>query len=259
MRLALVVEYEGTAFHGFQYQIDAPSIQEELEKAIEAVTGERPRVRGAGRTDAGVHAIGQVVAFDTASRLPPETLVRALNAHLPEDIGVREGHIVPSDFDPRRHALSRQYRYTMVNRRTRSPLLRRTACLIREPLDVQAMDKASQAFVGKHDFARFATGVEDPSTSTIRHMYRAAVSKEGEVIRFDIEGSSFLTRQVRRMAGALVDVGRGELSAAELAGMIDLTETDRVAQALSPHGLCLMAVKYDAFPTNTGDDDGNEH
>ena len=259
MRLALVVEYEGTAFHGFQYQIDAPSIQEELEKAIEAVTAEKPRVKGAGRTDAGVHAIGQVVAFDTASRLPPETLVKALNAHLPDDIGVREGHRVTSDFDPRRNALSRQYRYTIVNRRTRSPLLRRTACLIREPLDVHEMDRASQAFVGKHDFARFATGMQDPSASTIRYMYRAAVRKEGEVIRFDIEGSSFLPRQVRRMAGALVDVGRGELSAAELAGMMDLKETDRVAQALSPQGLCLMAVKYDDFPTNTGDDDGIEH
>ncbi len=259
MRLALVVEYEGTAFHGFQYQINALSIQEELEKAIEAVTGEKPRVRGAGRTDAGVHALGQVVAFDTASQLPPETLVGALNAHLPDDIGVRQGHRVASDFDPRRHALSRHYRYSMVNRRTRSPLLRRTACLIREPLDVDEMDRASQAFVGKHDFARFATGVVDPSASTIRHMYRAAVSKEGEVIRFDIEGSSFLRRQVRRMAGALVDVGRGELSAVELVGMIDLKETNRVAQALSPQGLCLMAVKYDDFPTNTGGDDGNEH
>jgi tRNA pseudouridine38-40 synthase len=128
-----------------------------------------------------------------------------------------------------------------------------------EPLDVHEMDRASQAFVGKHDFARFAARVEDPLASTIRHMYRAAVSKEGEVIRFDIEGSSFLPRQVRRMAGALVDVGRGRLSAAELAGMIDLKETDRAAQALSPHGLCLMAVKYEDFPTNTGDDDGNEH
>ena len=256
MRLALVVEYEGTAYHGFQFQVNACSIQEEIEKAIQRVTGERLRVKGAGRTDAGVHAIGQVVAFDTESAHPPSTVVNALNAHLPDYIGVRAAYRVRSDFDPRRDAASRTYRYTIVNGPTPSPLLRRTAHHVRDRLNVPRMHEASQHFVGLHDFARFATTLGGPERTTCRSIYEAAVTREGDIVTFDVKGNSFLPRQVRRMAGALVAVGRGEVSTNELAIMIDGGETDKVAHSLPPNGLCLTAVAYDDFPPDAGGDYG---
>ena len=256
MRLALVVEYEGTAYHGFQYQNNARSIQEEIEEAIQRVTGERLRVKGAGRTDSGVHASAQVVAFDTESPHSPSTVLSALNAHLPDDIGVRAAYRVSGDFDPRRDAISRTYRYTIVNGPTLSPLLRRTAHHVRGRLEVRRMDEASQQFVGLHDFARFATTLDEPERSTCRSVYEAAVTRKSDIVTFDVKGSSFLPRQVRRMAGALVDVGRGEVSTDELAIMIEGGEIDKVAHSLPPQGLCLTAVEYDDFPPNAGGDDG---
>ena len=256
MRLALVIEYEGTAYHGFQYQINACSIQEEIEEAIQRVTGERLRVRGAGRTDSGVHATAQVVAFDTESSHPPSTVLNALNAHLPDDIGVRAAYRVRGDFDPRRDAVSRTYRYTIVNGPTPSPLLRRTAHHVRDRLEVRRMDEASRQFVGLHNFARFATTLDERERSTCRSIYETAVRREGDIITFDVKGSSFLPRQVRRMAGALVDVGRGEVSTTELAIMIDGGEVDKVAHSLPPNGLCLTAVEYNDFPPDAGGDDG---
>ena len=256
MRLALVVEYDGTAYHGFQHQVNALSIQEEIEEAIKRITGERLRVKGAGRTDAGVHAMGQVVTFDTESSHPPSTVVSALNAHLPESIGVRAAYRVRGDFDPRRNAVGRRYRYTIVNAPTPSPLLKRTAHHVKQCLNVQMMNEASKQFVGLHDFARFATTQDQPERSTYRRIYETAVTKEGDIVTFDIRGSSFLPRQVRRMVGALVDVGRGEVSTNELAIMIDGGETDKVTRSLPPNGLCLMAVEYDDFPPDDGGNDG---
>ena len=197
MRLALVVEYEGTAYHGFQYQVNACSIQEEIEEAIQRVTGERLRVRGAGRTDAGVHAMGQVVAFDTGSSHPPSIMVSALNAHLPDDIGVRAAYRVRNDFDPRRDAISRTYRYTILNGPSPSPLLRRTAHHVRGRLDVGRMDEASQQFVGTHDFARFATTLDEAERSTYRRIYETAVTRKRDIVAFEVKGSSFLPLRAR--------------------------------------------------------------
>ena len=142
MRLALMVEYDGTDYHGFQYQVNARSIQEELEKAIHRFTGERVRVKGAGRTDAGVHAKGQVVAFDTCSEHPEEVFLRALNHYLPCDIVVRKVCSVPGSFDPRRMATSRRYSFTIDNGPVRSPLTRRTSHHVPTPLDIGRMRRA---------------------------------------------------------------------------------------------------------------------
>lgn len=259
MRLALIVEYEGTDYHGFQYQASDPSIQEELEKSIERVTGERVRVKGAGRTDAAVHARGQVVAFDTASRHSPDTFVRALNAHLPEQIAVRAAYRVGERFDPRREALSRRYRYTIVNSRTPSPLARRTACLVRQPLNVSRMRNAARLLIGTHDFASFSGPLGDGARTTVRRIYDASVRRAGEVVTFDVEGSSFLPHQVRRMAGSLVDVGRGKLSLDEFRLMVDRGPGAVVAPSLPPEGLCLMEVTYANFPPRVGDVNGIEH
>ena len=248
MRLALTIEYEGTRYHGFQIQVDAPSIQAELEQAIERLTGERVRVKGAGRTDAGVHAEAQVVAFDTASAHSTDTFVSALNHYLPSDIAVREAHNVKPDFDPRREARSRTYRYSILNRRTPSPMARRFTCHIRETLDVERMREAASLFLGEHDFRRFAAPLPADRTSSVRAVYNASVEQSGSAIAIGVVGNAFLQHQVRRMAGALVDVGRGKLSADDLQAMIDNEQTDKVAHSLPAQGLCLVRVEYADYP-----------
>ena len=258
MRLALVVEYDGANYHGFQYQENARSIQEELERAIGKLTGEGVRIAAAGRTDAGVHARGQVVAFDTESDHPVDTFVRALNFHLPQEVAVRAGYRVGARFDPRRDARSRWYRYTIVNSRTRAPLLRRTACLVEDALDEEAMQEAAGLLIGTHDFACFAGAPEGEDASTVREIYRSCVSRDGEMVRYDVEGGSFLPRQVRRTAGALADVGRGRLMIERFARLLDGECSDAIAQALPAHGLCLMRVSYADFPP-VEMSNGNEH
>ena len=248
MRLALTIEYEGTRYHGFQIQVDAPSIQAELEQAIERLTGERVRVKGAGRTDAGVHAEAQVVAFDTASAHSTDTFVSALNHYLPSDIAVREAYIVKPDFDPRREARSRTYRYSILNRRTPSPMARRFTCHIRETLDLERMREAASLFLGAHDFRRFAAPLQADRTSSVRAIYNTSVEQSGSAIAIGVVGNAFLQHQVRRMAGALVDVGRGKLSADDLQAMIDNEQTDKVAHSLPAQGLCLVRVEYADYP-----------
>ena len=277
MRLALTIEYEGTRYRGFQYQVDAPSIQGELELAIVRLTGERARVRGAGRTDAGVHAEAQVATFDTASKHPTATVVSALNHYLPPDIAVKAAHVVRPDFDARRDARRRIYRYTILNGATPSPLARRFACHIRHRLDVERMREAASVFVGEHDFRRFAAPLQDGKTNSVRAIHSAVVSggswrsavgggssmpytsgaRMDETLVFEVAGNAFLQRQVRRMAGALVDIGRGRLSTNDLQAMLDGGQTDKVAHSLPAHGLCLVGVEYADYPprmARTGSD-----
>jgi tRNA pseudouridine38-40 synthase len=255
MRLALIVEYEGTCYRGFQFQSNAPSVQEELERAIARFTGEASRVKGAGRTDAGVHAKGQVVAFDTNAAHSPQTFVRALNFYLPDDIAVKRAFQTHGDFDPRRMARSRRYRYTIDCGTTPSPLSRRTAYHVGEPLNVRRMRVTAQHLVGKHDFARFAGPLKVPNSGTVREIYEAKVRQHRDIINFEVEGSSFLPHQVRRMAGALVDVGRGSLTPTDFKSMIAGGPGDAVAHSLPPQGLCLMEVTYAEFPPKIGESD----
>ena len=252
MRVALVVEYEGTNYHGFQCQANVPSIQEELESAIASLTGEKVRVNGAGRTDAGVHAKGQVVAFDTVSEHPPETFVRALNFYLPEEIAVTAAYEVDQGFDPRRDALSRKYRYTILNSSTPSPLMRLTTCLVDGGLDVGKIQEAAKLLVGRHDFARFAGPVDGNGASTVRRMFDARVERNGDTLAFDFEANAFLPHQVRRMAGSLVDVGRGKISLDEFRQIIDGGNGAAIAHSMPPQGLCLVAVTYAGFPPQNG-------
>ena len=253
MRLALIVEYDGTGYSGFQYQRDSRTIQEQLENSIKALTGEAVRVGAAGRTDAGVHALGQVVAFDTRSTHSPATVLRAMNHRLPDDIAVKAAYQVPEGFDPRRDALSRLYRYTVATGPVRSPLMRLTTTLVRERLDVNRMERAARLYEGVHDFARFGGPLADPGASTVREVHGARVERKGATIVFEVAGTAFLPHQVRRMAGALVDVGRGALSTEEIKQMIDGNESDAVSRSLPPQGLCLVEVKYADFPPMTGD------
>ena len=245
MRLALTIEYEGTRYRGFQYQVNAPSIQEELEQAINRLTGERVRVNGAGRTDAGVHAQGQVIAFDTESAHTTATFVSAMNHYLPQDIAVRKAYIVDPSFDPRRHARSRTYRYSILNSRTPSPLARRFTCHIRETLNVRRMQCAAKLFIGMHDFRNFAAPLPEGKSNSVRAVHDASVLQSDNAIEIWVTGNAFLQHQVRRMAGALVDIGRGKLRDADLQAMIDNRQTEKVAHSLPAHGLCLVRVEYD--------------
>lgn len=242
-KIALVVGYEGTRYHGFQIQGDVPTIQGEIERALSRLTGERIRIASASRTDVGVHAKGQVVAFGTNSNLPLKTLVRALNHYLAQDIAVSKAFRVSDDFDARRDALSREYCYCLLNSPTPCPLLRRSTYFVPRPLDIEAMNEACQVLLGSHDFAPFASSL-DGRRSTVRIVYRAEVVREGDVVTFHMVANSFLPHQVRNTMGALLKMGLGK-SDVETFCQIAGSKTPGVAgPALPPHGLCLMKVNY---------------
>ena len=254
MRLALIVEYDGTEYSGFQYQKNARTVQEEIEKAIQSLTGEAVRIKAAGRTDAGVHAMGQVVAFDTDATYDPGTVMRALNARLPQDIAVRSSRRTKPEFDPRRDATRRLYRYTMLVSDTRSPLMRRTAHRVRQQPDLDSMRAAAAHMEGVHDFANFGGALEDPEASTVRRVDRIDLESDGPPWRvtIDVEGNAFLPHQVRRMAGALVDVGTGRLTVNDGKKQISLAGDAPPARALPPQGLCLIRVNYPSPPGEKG-------
>ena len=253
MRLALIVEYDGTEYHGFQYQDRVPTIQEQIERAVCRFTGEKVRIKGAGRTDAGVHAEAQVVAFDTDSDRAPKRFERALNHYLPEDISVRSAYRVGERFDPRRDALTRRYRYSIIRREVRSPLRRRWAHLVREQLDIVAMQKAVRLFLGTHDFAGFSAPPGNAEAGTVRRIVDSVLRRCGDLVTFDVEGNAFLPHQVRRMAGALVDLGRNRMTIDEMKGILDRRPDCGVAHSLPPHGLCLVGVTYPSFPPQNGE------
>jgi len=244
MKLALVVEYDGTNYKGFQYQSDFPTIQEEIEKAINNFTGESLRVSGAGRTDAGVHALGQVVSFETVTNHSTDRIVNALNFYLPSDIAVKKARVVDEEFDPRRCAISRKYRYTIVSSLTRSPLRRRTSFVLTGAmeLDLRAMESCIELLKGVHDFSRFAGKIEN-GKSTYREIYEASIDFDGDQMVFEFEGSSFLPHQVRRMVGALVDVGKGALLDKQFREMLRGSLGGH-SRCLPAEGLCLIAVNY---------------
>ena len=248
MRLAMIVEYDGQGYSGFQYQKNAPSVQQQIEKAIESLTAQTVRIKAAGRTDAGVHALGQVVAFDTNAGYPPFTFLNALNARLPQDIAVREAYRVRPDFDPRRDAISRLYRYTLLVSKVRSPLWRCSSHRVNPPPDLDSMREAASLMVGTHDFANFGGPLEDTGASTVRRIYGIDLKADGAFIQVEIEGNAFLPRQVRRMVGALTDVGAGKLTTEDIRKQISRAEDAPVARSLPPQGLCLVSVKYADFP-----------
>jgi len=242
-KIALIMEYDGTRYHGFQIQASAPTIQGETECALRKITGERVRISSASRTDRGVHAKGQMVAFRTASLLSPETFLRALNHYLPEDIGVRHAFWVRDDFDVRRDASSREYCYCILNSATASPLLRRSAHFMPRPLDIEAMNNTCQALLGTHDFAPFASSLNG-MRNTVRTVYRAEVVREGDLVTFHMVANSFLPHQVRNTIGALMKVGLGK---SDLAAFDEILRSRRLSiagPALPPHGLYLLKVNY---------------
>jgi tRNA pseudouridine38-40 synthase len=217
-------------------------VQGVLEGALEQITNQKVSVIGAGRTDAGVHARGQVIAFDVEWRYGLDVLERALNATLPEDVAVRDLAPVGGDFHPRYSARSRTYEYTIYNRPLRSPLARRTAWHVPMPLDVAAMAQATQAIVGEHDFAAF--GRPPKGENTIRCVMRAGWRVDGPLVLFEIEANAFLYRMVRHLVSALKKVGEGAWTVEDFAEVLRSRDRARVKGTAPAHGLCLIEVSY---------------
>ena len=242
-RLLAIVEYDGTDFEGFQIQARRRTVQGELEKTLHKITGDKIRVIGAGRTDTGVHAQGLGVHWDTSWDRPLKDLHRALNAVLPTDIAIHKLIEVPSDFSARYSAKSRTYRYTIFNQAIRSPLAERYALVVAEPLDEQAMNKAAQVLIGTHDFGAFGTPPNDDAERTVRDMYCAIVWREGDRVFIELEANAFLYRMVRRIVGTLLKVGKATMSLEEFREVLE--NKRRAGDAVKPHGLSLLKVKYD--------------
>ena len=242
MRVRAVVAYDGTDYQGFQRQTNGPTVQEALESAATQVAQESITVLAAGRTDAGVHAEGQVIAFDTTWRHPVEELQRALNATLPSDVAVREVEQAESVFHPRFDARSRSYRYTIYNRPVRSPLNRRTSLHVRRQLDADAMREAARVLVGEHDFATF--GQPPQGDNTVRKVHRAEWSSKPGWLHFDIEANGFLYRMVRSLVGTMLVVGSGRMTVGSFTQAFSERDRGKAGPTAAPHGLCLIEVKY---------------
>jgi tRNA pseudouridine38-40 synthase len=243
-RIVLFLEYDGTNYHGSQLQANAPTIQGELEKALQKLTGERIRVKAASRTDAGVHAKGQVVSFRTGSALPLKVFVEGLNYYLPRDIAVKEAFRVNDAFDVRRGALSREYKYYILNSPTRSPMRQGFSYRINGKLDVKAMQQACQSLIGKHDFASFVSSTEAARKSTVRNVHKAEVEQDGDMIILDMVANSFLPHQVRNTVGSLIKVGQGKMTVDEFFSMIEEKRPGLAGPTAPAGGLCLMRVDY---------------
>lgn len=238
-----VVEYDGTDYHGFQIQANAPTIQEALERALTTVTQEHIHIRFSGRTDAGVHATGQVVDFWTTWRHSVEDLQRAWNAVLPADIAIRDLLPAAEDFHARYSARSRIYRYHIWNQPIRSPLCRRTHFHVAQRLDVQRMAEAAQVLVGEHDFRTFGAPMQ-PEGPTVRVVKRIEVWREANEVFVEMEANAFLRHMARRVVAALIDAGQGRLTAGDLADALAAADPTQLQGVAPAHGLCLIKVEY---------------
>lgn len=245
MQLRFVVEYEGTAYQGWQVQPNGPTVQAVLESALATALRETVRVRGAGRTDAGVHASGQVAAA-RVSRVPDdlERLEKSLNALTPDDVAVRDLTVVDDDFDPRRHARRRLYEYRIWRASAASPFWRRFAWHVPTALDVEAMAAAAKRLVGEHDFNAFRAADADPVQSTVRRVFTSRLESDGLLLRYRIEATAFLKHMVRNIIGTLVEVGRGERDAASIDALLAGRDRTQAGATAPPHGLILVAVRY---------------
>ncbi len=242
LRYRATVEYDGYDFLGFQYQPRGRTVQGELEEAMARITRQRVRIVGGGRTDAGVHAVGQVIVFNVTWRHTPQDLARALNAVLPVEIAIRDCSIAHPDFHPRYDALWRQYRYTVLSDPVRSPLWQRYAHQVFEPLDLGAMEAASRYLIGKHDFGAF--GQPTQGTSTVRHVMRARWVADGKRLEFDVVANAFLRHMARAMVGTLLQVGRGRLGPDEMVTLLESRDRAAAGPPAPASGLCLMRIGY---------------
>jgi tRNA pseudouridine38-40 synthase len=241
--LKLVLEYDGFDYCGWQVQADALTIQGVVEDALGKILGERVRVSGAGRTDAKVHAIGQVASFPCRSDLPSAALQRALNSVLPRDVVVHEAQDVPAEFHARFSARGKVYTYRILNRPLRAALRLRYVWHITQPLDVTAMAMAASALQGTHDFASFqATGSEVRTTE--RTLTELTIVRHGDEVVLSCTANGFLRHMVRTIVGTLVEVGRGVRQPSDIKRILNAHDRRQAGVTAPPQGLCLVQVLY---------------
>jgi tRNA pseudouridine38-40 synthase len=247
----LTIAYDGTDFHGWQMQANKPTIQGEIVNVLQRLTQEKIVLHGAGRTDAGVHALGQVGSFRTQSQLSAEEFQRALNALLPPTIRIAGAEEVGPDFNARWSARGKIYRYRLYRGKVVPPMMWRYVLHYPFPLDEEAMRDAAARFVGMHDFASFAasTGSEDDDKerSTEREIYSAELARtpDNEELLFTVSGRSFLRYMVRKMVGTLLDVGRGKLTPADIERLYELRDRSKSGPTVPPQGLLMVAVQHE--------------
>ncbi|HEX8201998.1 MAG TPA: tRNA pseudouridine(38-40) synthase TruA [Isosphaeraceae bacterium] len=242
--IKLLLCYDGTDFSGWQRQPDRRTVQQELETALGRLTGVESPTNASGRTDAGVHALGQVVHFFTASRHEPAVFVKALNALLPRDVRVIDAWDVPQSFHATLDARVKLYRYVIDNGRIADPFLLRTSWHVFTPLDAEAMDRAAQALRGRHDFHSFETNWPN-RTSSVRTITHIAVERAVDSVRIEVEADGFLYNMVRAIAGTLTLVGAGRWPESRVAEVLAAEDRARAGPTAPPQGLFLVRVRYD--------------
>lgn len=241
--LKLTLEYDGTAYHGWQVQPGLPTIQGILGETVKRISGEEVRIIGAGRTDAGVHALGQVANFWTAKALIPDTWRRALNGLLPPDIVVQRIERSADDFQACRSVKHKTYRYAILNAPSPASLDRHWILHIPGPLEAAAMAEGAVCLVGEHDFSAFRAADDNPP-HPVRHVYEARFEREADRLYFLITGNGFLKHMIRIIVGTLLDVGRRKRDPADVERILHSRDRQRAGRTAPPHGLCLMQVSY---------------
>jgi tRNA pseudouridine38-40 synthase len=243
VNIKLTIEYDGTNYHGWQIQPNGESIQSVLERALSTFLGAPTRITGSGRTDAGVHALGQVANFFSAKERDPYRIQRALNALTPQDIAIKSVEIAPAAFDARRDGRSRVYEYRILNRSSPSPFHLNRAWHVHDSLDVAAMRQAIGCLEGEHDFSSFRAAGCD-AAHPVRTVYRASLEPRGELLVLTLEATAFLRHMVRNIVGTLVEVGRGARPAGSFVELLQSRDRTKAGPTAPPHGLFLIEVKY---------------
>jgi tRNA pseudouridine38-40 synthase len=243
MRVALGVEYDGSEFHGWQFQGDVRSVQECLEDAVSKVADHPVSVHCAGRTDTGVHATAQVVHFETIAQRNNRSWILGCNANLPDDVSIAWARKMPDHFHARFSAVARRYRYQIVNRAFRSALWRTRAVWIHRPLDVQRMQRAAEALVGTHDFSSYRA-LACQAKHPVRTIHSLRVTREGELVTIEVHANAFLHHMVRNIAGVLLAIGKGDQEASWAGEVLALRDRTLGGVTAPPQGLCLTGVDY---------------
>lgn len=243
MRVAIGIEYHGGSFAGWQSQSHGNTVQDALERALGTVAGVPLRAVCAGRTDAGVHAVGQVAHFDTAVERPESAWIRGVNSSLPATVAVRWSQVVADDFHARFSARSRSYSYCLLNRPVRPAVLHGRVGWFHQPLDVAAMNAGLQLLLGEHDFSAFRAA-ECQAKSAVKHMHLARVVVQGEILRFDFRANAFLHHMVRNIVGAVVFVGKGKYPPQWIGELLLARDRSRAAPTFDGAGLYFTGVEY---------------
>jgi tRNA pseudouridine38-40 synthase len=244
-KIVLVLEYDGTNYCGFQFQENTPTVQDEVEKALFKLTGEKLRILAASRTDTGVHASGQVLSFWTGSVLKPVNFINGLNHFLPQDIAVKAAYKVNKKFSVQSDAISRQYHYLILNSSTRSPLKRGYTHRVIGELNLEAMNQAGQILIGERDLMSFVTTYRKSIIkSTFRTVYKAQVVRKGDLVVFDMVAKSFLPHQVRNTVGTLIRVGLGKISVEDFKSIMEARKPGLAGPTVPAQGLSLIRVNY---------------